>query len=218
MKLCLNKAHYPVTVLGPGRRIGLWLQGCSIQCPGCMSRDTWQFDEHRATSVEAIVEWCQRIAHNQIDGITISGGEPFDQPEGLSELLDRLDTWRQTLPSPLDLLAYSGYPMARLRQRHAGTLAKLDAVIPEPFVESQPTDGKWMGSANQRIVALSALGRERYSSVGESSHAVSTPGVQLHVESGRVWLVGIPQRGELQHLEYRCRGNGISLKQASWRA
>jgi anaerobic ribonucleoside-triphosphate reductase activating protein len=215
MKLCLNKAHYPVTVLGPGRRIGLWLQGCSIQCPGCMSRDTWPFDEHRAISVEAIVEWCRHVAQDQIDGITISGGEPFDQPEGLSDLLDRLDAWRRTLPSPLDLLAYSGYPMARLRRRHADILARLDAVIPEPFVKSQPTDGKWLGSANQRIVVLSALGRARYSGGGDTA---STPGVQLHVESGRVWLVGIPQRGELQHLESRCRENGISLKQASWRA
>ena len=37
----LNRVHFPVTALGPGRRVGIWLQGCSIRCPGCMSLDTW---------------------------------------------------------------------------------------------------------------------------------------------------------------------------------
>ncbi|HSV19446.1 MAG TPA: 4Fe-4S cluster-binding domain-containing protein, partial [Casimicrobiaceae bacterium] len=44
----LNKAHWPVTVLGPGKRIGLWLQGCSIHCPGCVSQDTWSADPSKA--------------------------------------------------------------------------------------------------------------------------------------------------------------------------
>ena len=43
----LNKAHYPVTALGPGRRIGLWLQGCALACPGCISQDSWAFAEVR---------------------------------------------------------------------------------------------------------------------------------------------------------------------------
>jgi anaerobic ribonucleoside-triphosphate reductase activating protein len=39
MKIAVSKAHYPVTVLGPGKRIGIWL-GCRIQCKGCVSQDT----------------------------------------------------------------------------------------------------------------------------------------------------------------------------------
>jgi anaerobic ribonucleoside-triphosphate reductase activating protein len=40
-RIGLNRVHFPVTALGPGRRIGIWLQGCLIRCPGCMSLDTW---------------------------------------------------------------------------------------------------------------------------------------------------------------------------------
>ena len=47
MKIAINKAHFPVTVLGPGRRIGIWLQGCSIHCKGCVSQDTWAADPGR---------------------------------------------------------------------------------------------------------------------------------------------------------------------------
>ena len=39
--IALNRLHWPVTVLGPGRRVGIWMQGCSIGCRGCVSRDTW---------------------------------------------------------------------------------------------------------------------------------------------------------------------------------
>ena len=41
--ISLSRLHFPVTTLGPGRRIGIWFQGCSIRCPGCISADTWAF-------------------------------------------------------------------------------------------------------------------------------------------------------------------------------
>ena len=41
MMLYLSRIHFPVTTLGPGRRIGIWFQGCSIRCKGCVSADTW---------------------------------------------------------------------------------------------------------------------------------------------------------------------------------
>lgn len=41
MMLYLSRIHFPVTTLGPGNRIGIWFQGCSIQCQGCVSVDTW---------------------------------------------------------------------------------------------------------------------------------------------------------------------------------
>ena len=58
----INKAHFPVTVLGPGRRIGLWVQGCSIGCKGCVSMDTWAPDASRAVPIADLVAWCKKVA------------------------------------------------------------------------------------------------------------------------------------------------------------
>ena len=83
MHLRISRLHYPVTVLGPGRRIGIWVQGCSIGCPGCLSQDTWSPDAAEPVSVARVIETCRRVSKDELDGVTISGGEPFDQPDGL---------------------------------------------------------------------------------------------------------------------------------------
>ena len=67
--LQLNKAHWPVTVLGPGRRIGLWVQGCAIHCRGCVSQDTWPADPAKAMPVRDIVAWCKRVSGDALDGV-----------------------------------------------------------------------------------------------------------------------------------------------------
>ncbi|MFN8753673.1 MAG: 4Fe-4S cluster-binding domain-containing protein, partial [Betaproteobacteria bacterium] len=118
ISIALNKAHFPVTVLGPGRRIGLWTQGCSIGCKGCISQDTWDQDESRRVPVDTLVAWCRSACNDQLDGITISGGEPFDQPEALRALLEALWAWRAELSEPFDILCYSGHPLRRLERQH----------------------------------------------------------------------------------------------------
>jgi anaerobic ribonucleoside-triphosphate reductase activating protein len=69
--------HFPVTTLGPGRRVGVWLQGCSIRCQGCISVDTW-IKDRGITTVDEVVTALQ-LWLSRADGITVSGGEPFDQ-------------------------------------------------------------------------------------------------------------------------------------------
>src|SRR3982750_2714627 len=104
MQIELNKAHFPVTVLGPGRRIGLWLQGCSIGCPNCISRDTWEAEPGKAIEIAALLAWCREVTQNVLDGVTISGGEPFDQPDALLALLRSLGNWRTESGVDFDLL------------------------------------------------------------------------------------------------------------------
>ncbi len=56
MNILLNKAHFPVTVLGPGRRIGLWLQGCTIRCRGCVSQDARPADASKGQPLKALFD------------------------------------------------------------------------------------------------------------------------------------------------------------------
>lgn len=217
MKIAINKAHFPVTVLGPGRRIGIWVQGCSIGCKSCVSRDTWGKDAGRETTVARVMSWCRDVTGGVFDGVTISGGEPFDQPAALSALLDALIHWREALGTDFDILCYSGYPHARLQQKHARLLQKLDALIPEPFVENLPMSHVWRGSANQPLIVLSERGKRNYSSHVDMPAAEAGKQMQVMVEGTHAWFIGIPARGDMQAMEESCRERGIEFDQASWR-
>lgn len=214
--LQLNKAHFPVTVLGPGRRIGLWLQGCSIGCKGCVSVDTWERDPQRTVAIASLLIWCKQVAASGFDGVTISGGEPFDQPEGLWHLLQALRLWRSQARLDFDILCYSGYPLKTLQQRHARLLALLDALVPEPFIDSQP-GALWRGSANQPLLPLSPLGQQRYAVFVGAPLQEEDKRMQVAVEGGRVWMIGIPARGDMARVEALCHSRGLTLEQVSWR-
>jgi anaerobic ribonucleoside-triphosphate reductase activating protein len=217
MNILLNKAHFPVTVLGPGRRIGLWLQGCTIRCKGCVSRDTWPADPARAMPVAALLAWCKKVAADGFDGVTISGGEPFDQPRPLAALLDGLAAWRASAGLDFDILCYSGYPLKTLEKKHAKLLAKLDALIPEPYADGRPLGGLWRGSDNQTLVPLSPRGIARYADSVAAPQAEDAKRMQVSLQDGRLWFIGIPHRGDMAALEELCRARGLELGQVSWR-
>lgn len=217
MKLQLNKAHYPVTALGPGRRIGIWTQGCSIRCPGCVSLDTWKADRSKGIEIDALIAWCRRVGAEGFDGVTISGGEPFDQPKPLGALLDGLLRWRRTQERPFDILCYSGYRLERLRKEHAKLLARIDALICDPYVERLATERPWRGSDNQRLVPLTPLGQARYGAFVDAADGLPKR-FQIVADGQRLWFVGIPHRGDLGRIEQACAERGVSLAATSWRA
>lgn len=212
--LRLSRMHYPVTVLGFGRRIGIWLQGCSIGCAGCISKDTWGLDGGFDATIDEVLEKCEAWgSEGEVDGVTISGGEPFDQPVALRALLDALGVWLGSARQSADLLCYSGYPERRLRERFPEILDRLDVVIPNPYVESRAPGGRWRGSSNQRLALLTPLGRTRY---GAMSNEPEPPEIQFVVDDG-IWFIGIPRPGDMRALEEKLRERGVLLGDASWR-
>lgn len=217
-RIAINKLHYPVTVLGPGQRIGIWVQGCSIGCKGCVSRDTWVANDNHRIGVDELLAWCKRLSPVPPDGVTISGGEPFEQAEALAQLLQGLHDWRQASGTDFDILCYSGHPLSVLRRRHAGLLAQLDALIAGPYVQSQPSAHPWFGSANQELAALSPRGRRLYPDVGLSADPSRRKRMQMLVDGDHLWFVGIPARGDMDRLEALCRARGVDFKQVSWRS
>jgi anaerobic ribonucleoside-triphosphate reductase activating protein len=216
MPLRINKIHWPVTVLGYGRRVGIWTQGCTIHCKDCCSTDTWDPTAGALVSSDELLATLQRLpGDTPLDGITLTGGEPFDQAEGLAEFLRAVADWRasRTDGGRIDVLCYSGYPLERLQKKHPDILALLDAVIADPFVASRPV-ATWRGSDNQRLVPLTPLGEER----GQTAADAAVKRLQYHVEHGRVWFVGIPARGDLARLETDCASRGLALRDVSWRS
>ncbi|MCB1078317.1 MAG: radical SAM protein, partial [Verrucomicrobiae bacterium] len=157
MRLYLSRMHHPVTTLGPGRRLGIWFQGCSLHCPGCISADTWERGRGQTTIaavMETITPWL-----GDADGVTISGGEPFEQIEALEHLLSEI---RTVIGGERDVLIYSGLPWEKIAP-HADLWDGLaDALICDPFIRSAGQTLVWRGSDNQRLVFLTELGHRRY--------------------------------------------------------
>lgn len=217
MKIAINKAHFPVTVLGYGRRIGLWLQGCSIRCPDCVAKDTWENDPGREMAISQLLSWCKKTSQNALDGVTISGGEPFDQPEALLALLNATDQWRKQCSLELDILCYSGYPLGILQKKHAALLKKLDALIPEPYVDHLPLKHLWRGSGNQPLVILSPLGEKRYLSCQDMPVTEHNKQIQIQTDGKRLWCIGIPARGDMNRMEQLAHQRGLDFSSVSWR-
>jgi len=212
----INKAHYPVTTLGPGRRIGIWFQGCSISCSGCISRDTWDAGGGAEMMVPDLIAWCQAATKGEgIDGVTISGGEPFEQPYALKHLLDALNTWRKDAILEFDILCYSGLPMKKLESKHGGILRLIDVICPEPYVGKLHGIARWRGSTNQTLIGLSERGKEI---VRKAEDMPAQKHFQLDVANGRVWFIGIPEKNDMERLERLAADRGLVLGDASWRA
>ena len=211
--IAISRCHSPVTTLGPGRRIGIWVQGCSIGCAGCIARDTWHREDRHEVRIDAVLAWCRSQAG--IDGVTVSGGEPFEQPAALRGLIDGLRAWERERPEPLDLMVYSGLPQRRLVREHSDILRRIDLLVPEPYARTAGPGGRWRGSANQPLVVLTTLGHARLATAEKETAA---PRLQLASDSGGAWMVGIPREGDLDRVETAMARRGVRLREVSWRA
>lgn len=209
----LSELRYPVTALGPGCRLGLWVQGCRLACPGCMSRHTWDPDGGREIAVDDLVDTWRAALADGADGITVSGGEPLDQP-AIGELLRRFAEVRDVVQPESDILLYTGYSEREARRRGADPLAAADAVITGRYLVGRPTRLIWRGSANQRLLALSELGTVRYTPY--IHHEPQQAPMQLGLDESGVWLIGVPRAGDLRRLSEAARRRGIGSHGSTW--
>ncbi|MGY1503595.1 4Fe-4S single cluster domain-containing protein [Streptomyces sp. QTS52] len=216
-QLAVNRLHYPVNVLGHGVRAGIWVQGCTLACPGCMSRDTWEQRPGTEVDIEAVVEWVRRLP-GPLNGITVSGGEPFQQPHALAELLHSLREFGATTRTPCDLLVFSGYAWPRLRdgEPYRRALSLCDAVVAGPYVARRNTGTPLRGSDNQQVVPLTELGHERY---GEEALAgYPERRVQVMTDGTELRVIGIPHRAELDRWQTASEAGGVNWESATWTA
>lgn len=216
--ILLSRVHFPVTVLGPGTRLGVWVQGCSLACPGCMSRDTWSAVDGVRTPVADVVEMWRAARSRGATGLTVSGGEPSEQSEQVAELIDGIRAAAGTddpAGDPVDVLVFTGLDEAEFRAAAPQLSSRADAAIVGRFDITRPTELMWRGSANQALVPFTALGVERYGPFRDAT--TSSPALQFAVEGDRIWTVGVPRIGDLPALEKRLKAHGIVVGDVSWR-
>ena len=135
-------------VNGPGRRAVVHLQGCTLACPGCFNPET--HDAAAGTTVR-VRELADVLAKTEPDGVSISGGEPFQQRDGLVALVVALR--RRGVRS---ILVFTGYTLAELeRSAHgAQSLEGIDVLVAGRYEAKVGPGGPLLGSGNQRIHLL----------------------------------------------------------------
>ena len=136
---------------GPGLRLTVFVQGCPHRCPGCHNPQTHDFAGGRELSVEELAAELDK--NPLLDGLTLSGGEPFAQAEDCAALA------RAARERGLNVWCYSGWTLEELladsRPGVRELLELADVLVDGPFLLSQRSlTLKWRGSANQRVLDL----------------------------------------------------------------
>ncbi len=194
--LRIGRTQERTRVLGPGVRCAIWFQGCALRCPGCIASAMNDSAPLFFTSAELLSDWALSI--EGIEGVTLSGGDPFDQPlNELAEFLERVRTH-----SALSVLCYTGRTLAQLRGLSdpavARALRSIDILIDGPYVETLNDGVGWRGSSNQVIHVLGDR------AVGAEDGAAVQRGFELNINpGGTVGFTGLPIRGRGRELSQR---------------
>ena len=127
-------------VNGDGARYVVFVQGCKHHCDGCQNPETWDFDGGTEISVSEIA--ADYRSRRLLDGITLSGGDPFFQQEECIKLIRLLE--------PVNVWVYTGFEYEEIKDTELAKLA--DVIVVGRFVKELACEGKMYGSENQKII------------------------------------------------------------------
>jgi anaerobic ribonucleoside-triphosphate reductase activating protein len=181
---------------GPGRRYALWVQGCSLRCRGCCNPHLFAPAGGTAVPVALLLDEVRRAqadSRSAIEGVTLLGGEPFEQAGALAPFAEGVRALG------LSVVAFTGYRLEELRAPPlagppvARLLGAVDVLVDGRYEASRPEASRpWVGSRNQRFHYLTA----RYSRAIERAGPdgpVQTVEVRL-TPDGRLSANGWPVR------------------------
>ena len=176
---------------GPGWRVAIWVQGCvhrcTTQCLNPHFLDPKQGTEYPVETVAAAMQDAARSGIAPAEGVTILGGEPFEQPAALAELLALLR------PAGLSAMVYSGHThealMAMRRPDVDALLRQTDILADGPFVaELYDERLAWRGSSNQRLLCLT----DRYTPAQlDAAFARQGKGFSFQIGGGQFSISGL---------------------------
>ncbi len=164
----------PVHSLGPGERLCIWTQGCSKKCMGCISPE---LQEPSEMDIDEEILWklMQQIADkNNCSGLTVSGGDPMEQPDSLLMLLEKARSRFE------DILVYTGFSIEDILKGCAGgagikCLDYIDVLIDGRYVKELNTlDCVLRGSSNQKITYLNEKMKPIYEEYMKQGRIVET--------------------------------------------
>ena len=192
-------------VLGPGCRAVIWTHGCSKKCPHCIAEEMNAAPPEAEYTPTELYEWLTNI--EGIEGVTVSGGEPFEQDITALETFLRLV---KSDPRQLSMMCYTGKLLTELQNNPniAGILEHIDILVDGPYIHELNGGHKWRGSSNQRIFALN----DKYIDIVLEAENSVDRGIEISLSAEmRLELTGIPKPGFMDDLERKLQERGYGL-------
>lgn len=174
-------------VNGPGDRFVIWTQGCRKMCKNCYNPETWSHYKNNLITIEEIIK---EIKDSNATGVTISGGDPFEQPREIFSLLEKI--------SLLDLkdgvIVFTGYTIEEIKTipQLESCLKYIDVLIDGRYVDELRISSGLFGSSNQNV--------HIYSDKISRDEILIDQEVEIHFSSGLIQITGFPilDRKELE--------------------
>lgn len=174
-----------VHTLGPGCRYAVWVQGCTRHCAGCLAPETWNPSAGETIAVNQLAH--EICSTKGIEGVTISGGEPFEQAEAICALLQMILARRE-----LSIVVYTGYCIEELLESKSryksGLLSHIDVLIDGPYINEEDDGLSLRGSSNQRVHCLT----EKYAGIIDKHYGRRGRRVELFPGKESISYAGIP--------------------------
>ncbi len=187
----LNKIQFPVYNLGEGKRIGIWVQGCNLKCKGCVNLSIWSKRGGKSISLVDVFNWILSI-QDDFDGITISGGEPFQQYEQLIAFIHLVKT-----KTKLNVYCFSGYYLNELIELFPDKLflRYIDTLVDGRYIKELHENSNLKGSTNQTIYKII----NGVPLVENNKEVLKKWSVKVRNDN-QIYMAGIPKKGELSDL------------------
>lgn len=199
----LNKIQYPVYNLGEGKRIGIWVQGCTLACDGCINEMIWSKKKGKAVAIYDLYQYIDSISEN-FDGITISGGEPFQQYEQLIAFSYLIKT-----RTKLNIHCFTGYEIKELEDLFPDKLflQYIDSLVDGRYVKALHSNNNLVGSSNQKTYRIKN-GKAKLSTRQKGSNKWS----MSVTKDGTIYMAGIPKEKEIETIENHLSNVGFPKK------
>ncbi len=182
----IGKILFPVTTLGPSKRLGIWTQGCNRFCNGCSNPELQIFDESKDVDVNSIYSAVKDFG---FEAVTFSGGEPFLQVKDLRALIELF-----LAGGCDDILIYSGYTLEELAAKKDEDvdfiLANISVLIDGPFDIAKVDKTPLRGSSNQRVWVFNSKYKDAYEEFLKQEKKVD-----IFYFDKDVHFIGIPFKG-----------------------
>ena len=190
---------YPVTVLGPGKRVGIWFSGCPHHCAHCCNPELWEQRDDQEMSLDTIFAAIAAIAgKGPIAGL---------QAEELCILIPMLKTFSN------DILVYTGYEYEQLlsfcNQAYRDCLKNVSVLIDGKYIDELNDGSPLKGSQNQRILFLDSSIKERYL---DYLAQIGSNEIQTFPTSDGFVSVGIHHRGFRSDLQNKAKERGVIIR------